>query len=48
MNCFMGTFESFDKNEVEDFFNKIKPNIYQTYTRIDPESLKTVFVLKYA
>ena len=41
------TYESFEENEVRQFFNEQKPAIWQTYTRIDPETMKTVYVLKW-
>ena len=41
------TYESFDENEVRQFFNEQKPEIWKTYTRIDPETMKTVYVLKW-
>lgn len=43
----MHTYESFDENEVRQFFNEQKPEIWQTCTRIDPETMKTVYVLKW-
>lgn len=41
------TYESKNKKEVEDFFKKTDPDLYQTSTRIDPETLETIYVLKW-
>lgn len=43
----MNTFESFDENEVMQFFHDQKPDIFQFFKRKDPVTFRTVFVLKW-
>ena len=43
----MYTYESFDKNEVENAFNEIRPRIFQLFEDVDPISFKKKYVLKY-
>ena len=45
---FWHTYESYDKQEVIDFFNKIKPDIYKMYIRHGLDDLETpIYVLKW-
>ena len=44
----MHTYESFDKEEVKEFFDSLKNCMFwEMFTRIDPKTMKTVFVLKW-
>ena len=43
----MHVFESLDKQEVIDFFNKTKPDFWKAETRVDVETLNTIYVLRW-
>ena len=43
----MNIFESLDKQEVIDFFNKTKPDFWKAETRVDIETLNTIYVLRW-
>ena len=45
---FWHTYESYNKQEVIDYFNKTKPDVFKTYTRSDPDCIdKIIYVLKW-
>lgn len=43
----MNIFESLDEQEVIDFFNKTKPDFWKAETRVDIETLNTIYVLRW-
>ena len=43
----MHTFESKNKNEIDDFVNFAKPDIFEYYTRTDPETMGTIYGVKW-
>lgn len=43
----MHTFESKNKQEIDDFVNFSKPDIFEYYTRTDPETMGTIYGVKW-
>ena len=43
----MHTYESLDLNELRAFMIRMKPDAWQISTRIDPGTLRTVYVLEW-
>ena len=43
----MHTYESFDKEDVLEFFHKQQPEVFRFYKRRDPFTFKTVYGLKW-
>lgn len=43
----MHVYESLDLNELRAFLSRMKPDVWQISTRIDPETLRTVHVLEW-
>ena len=43
----MNTYEAWSKEEISAFFEATKPSIWQTETRIDPETMRTIYILKW-
>ena len=43
----MHTYEAWSKEEIADFFEATQPSIWQTDTRIDPESMRVIYILRW-
>ena len=43
----MNTYESYSKEEIQEFFDAQRPSFWWTETRINPENMQTIYVLKW-
>ena len=43
----MNTYEAWSKEEIAEFFEATQPSVWQFDTRIDLESLRTVYILRW-
>lgn len=43
----MHTYEAWSKEEIEEFFEATQPDVWQTDMRIDPESLRIIYILRW-
>ena len=43
----MYTFESYSKKEIQDFLEETKPEVWYHETRINPETLQIIYILKW-
>lgn len=40
------TYESYDRQELEEIFKERNPDVWETYTRINPDNLKTIYGIR--
>lgn len=40
------TYESYNPHELEEIFKKRNPDVWETYTRVDLDNLKTIYGIR--
>ena len=43
----MSTYEAWSKEEIVEFFEATQPSVWQTVIRIDPESMRVIYILRW-
>ena len=43
----MHTYEALSKEEILEFFKKVNPSVWRMETGRDPESMRTIYILRW-
>ena len=43
----MNTYEALSKEEIAEFFKVTRPSVWQTDIRIDPDSMRAIYILRW-
>lgn len=43
----MHTYASYSKEEIQEFFDKVKPSFWRTKTSLNPETMETIYILEW-